>query len=261
MIWTAIALMSCLVWLYLAFFRGGFWRADIRDASTDVFEPQVWPPIAAVIPARNEADVIGQSLQSLLAQRYAGELSIIVVDDHSDDGTAAMVRQLTDQTVSRAVSLLSASALPAGWTGKLWAIQQGIAHIERAVDLPEFILLTDADICYADGALTLLVGQAVKDNLVLTSFMAKLRCESAAERLLIPAFIYFFQMLYPFSWVARIDKRTAAAAGGCMLIRRSALNNAGGVAAIRSELIDDCSLARNLKQQGAIWLGLTDRVV
>ncbi|MGH6609722.1 MAG: glycosyltransferase, partial [Burkholderiaceae bacterium] len=196
-----------------------------------------------------------------LAQRYAGELSIVVVDDHSDDGTAAVVRQLVDQNVSRTVSVLSASALPAGWTGKLWAIQQGIAHIERAVDLSEFILLTDADICYADGALTHLVGRALKDDLVLTSFMAKLRCESAAERLLIPAFIFFFQMLYPFSWVARIDKRTAAAAGGCMLIRRNALNNAGGVAAIRSALIDDCSLARNLKQQGAIWLGLTDRVV
>ena len=263
MISTAIALASCTVWLYLAAFRGGFWRADVRDAPAANKGQSIgdWPRIAVVIPARDEVLVIGESLESLLLQRYAGELSIVVVDDHSQDGTVALAEELALRHGSRRrVSVISASALPAGWTGKLWAIHEGIAHIERGIDPAEFFLLSDADICYGNDALADLVSRAIDDNLVLTSLMAKLRCESAAERFMIPAFIFFFQMLYPFSWVARRDRTTAAAAGGCMLIRRDAYVRAGGVETIRSALIDDCSLARRLKDQGAIWLGLTERV-
>lgn len=263
MIWVAIAVLSCLVWLYLSAWRGGFWRADVRDsfAEKPPQENRVWPRITVVIPARNEAEVIGQSLRSLLTVRYDGELSIVIVDDHSHDGTAALARRLADdEGAVRRVSVISARALPAGWTGKLWAIQQGIDHIERDIDPPELILLTDADICYADDALASLVVHSMENNLVLTSLMAKLRCKSGAERLLIPAFIFFFQMLYPFRWVAQRDRKTAAAAGGCMLIRRSAFARAGGVEALRSALIDDCAIARHLKSQGAIWLGLTERV-
>ncbi len=263
MIWAAIALMSCLVWLYLAMLRGGFWRADVRDTSAQNAQQEIeaWPRIGVVIPARNEVDVLGESLRSVLQLRYAGELSIVVVDDHSHDGTGALARRLADERAAlHHVSVISATALPDGWTGKLWAIHQGIEHLERAIDPPAFILLTDADICYTEGTLSFLVAKATQENLSLTSLMAKLRCDSDAERLLIPAFIFFFQMLYPFPWVADRGRKTAAAAGGCMLIRRSALAEAGGVEAIRSALIDDCSLARNLKRRGAVWLGLTDRV-
>lgn len=271
MIWTTIALLSCAVWLYLAAFRGRFWRADVRDTFAQT-QPDIsgrpapagikqGPSVAVIIPARNEAEVIGESLKSLLRQRYEGELSIVIVDDHSQDGTAALARRVAeDEGAQDRVSIVSASALPDAWTGKLWAIHQGIAHVERRTAAPELILLTDADICYAEGVVAQLVGQALTNNFVLSSLMAKLRCESAAERLLIPAFIFFFQMLYPFSWVAGRYRKTAAAAGGCMLIRRSALARAGGVEAIRGALIDDCSLARRLKNEGPIWLGLTERV-
>jgi hopene-associated glycosyltransferase HpnB len=156
------------------------------------------------------------------------------------------------------LTVLSGRALPAGWTGKLWAVRQGVDHAQRAA--PDYLLLTDADIVYAPGTLSWLVGHAQANRSVLTSLMAELRCESFAERALIPAFIFFFQMLYPFAWVNRTDRAIAAAAGGCMLMRREALAAAGGIEAVRGALIDDCALAKKLKGQGPISLQLTHRV-
>jgi len=217
--------------------------------------------VVAVIPARDEAEVIGESLASLLRQDYPGAFTVIVVDDHSRDGTAATARHTAAAAgAADRLTVLSAPALPAGWTGKLWAENQAVKLAASLPDPPEFLLLTDADIHYAADTLRRLVAHAERSGLVLTSLMAKLRCESAAERAFIPAFIFFFQMLYPFAWVNRTERDTAAAAGGCMLVRRKSLAATGGTESIRGQLIDDCALARRLKRQGPIWLGLTDRV-
>jgi squalene synthase HpnC len=209
----------------------------------------------AVVPARNEAEGIERALRSLEAQDYRGAFRIIVVDDQSTDDTAGRVRSLC----SDRIMLIAGSARPQGWTGKLWALQQGIDA--AAQTRPEFLWLTDADIVHAPDNLWRLVERAEKGKLALVSLMAKLCCESAAERLLIPAFVFFFAMLYPFAWVNNITRKVAAAAGGCMLVRRETLQSAGSIAAIRGEIIDDCALARRLKAHGPIWLGLTSRSV
>ncbi|HEX6138164.1 MAG TPA: glycosyltransferase [Casimicrobiaceae bacterium] len=255
----AIALVSCAAWCYLLLARGGFWRARERDEKRDtqLVHRAAWPQVAAVIPARDEADVIGESVGSLLRQNYGNELSVIVVDDHSSDATAAeAVRAATAAGRASRLTVLSAPEVPAGWTGKLWAIDHGARH---AGDV-DYLLLTDADIRYAPDTLSRLAARADRDHLVLISLMARLNCTSFPERALIPAFVFFFQMLYPFAWVNQRARRTAAAAGGCMLVNRRALAAAGGIAAVRNELIDDCALARRLKGQGPIWLGLSERV-
>jgi hopene-associated glycosyltransferase HpnB len=247
-----------LIWLYCVVLRGSYWRANVTDDEAPA-PPSAWPDIVAVIPARNEQDSITNSVTSLLRQDYPGRFSVILVDDNSDDATATIAESLPLQTGSRVpLTVLRGEPLPDGWTGKLWALQQGIAAatLERA----DYLLLTDADIAYAPGMLRTLAARAASGRYALTSLMAKLRCESLAERAFIPAFVYFFQMLYPFSWVNDPRNRVAAAAGGCMLIRADALARAGGIAVIRDALIDDCSLARVMKAQGPIWLGLTDRV-
>jgi hopene-associated glycosyltransferase HpnB len=246
------------VWLYLLIGRGGFWLARERDGGEGAFQLDRWPSVVAVVPARNEADVIGQSLQSLLRQDYPGNFRIVLVDDGSNDGTAEVARQAALAAVDR-LEILSGAALPAGWTGKLWALQQGIRRATSSVSAPDYLLLTDADIGHAPDNLRALVTRAEQEGRVLVSLMAELSCASWPERFLIPAFVFFFQMLYPFAWVARKDRSTAAAAGGCMLVRCDALERAGGIASIRSEIIDDCALARRLKEQGPIWLGLTRR--
>jgi hopene-associated glycosyltransferase HpnB len=254
----AITLLALVIWLYLVFARGGFWRGMVRD-DWAAFPPSVWPAVTAVIPARDEADVIGESLTSLLAQDYPGTFRVIIVDDQSRDGTAEVARHAAATAgAAERLTVLYGSPLPLGWTGKLWALQQGVDRAEDTA--PEFLLLTDADIAYAPDTLRNLVVHAQVRGLALTSLMAKLRCESFAERALIPAFIFFFQMLYPFAWVNRRDNPMAGAAGGCMLVRRQALHAAGGIASIRGDLIDDCALGRRLKQVGPIWLALTDRV-
>jgi hopene-associated glycosyltransferase HpnB len=254
----AIALGALAIWLYLLLGRGGFWRAADRDDWATI-EPAEWSAVTAVVPARDEAEVIGQSVASLLAQNYPGEFRVIIVDDQSRDGTAEVAKRTAATLGSDGrLTVLSGAPLPPGWTGKLWAMQQGAAYADDTK--PEFLLLTDADIAYAPDTLRSLVAQAQAGGLALTSLMAKLRCESLAERALIPAFIFFFQLLYPFGWVNRRDHPLAGAAGGCMLVRRKALQAAGGIESIRGDLIDDCALGRRLKRVGPIWLALTDRV-
>ncbi|HXX82464.1 MAG TPA: glycosyltransferase [Casimicrobiaceae bacterium] len=263
MIALAVAALSCAVWIYLLAARGGFWRAAQRD---DEPVPTLrgdiaWPRVAVVIPARDEAGLIGGTLAALLKQDYRGDFNVIVVDDHSSDDTVAKSRRAAAAArASDRVTVLTAPSLPEGWTGKLWAMHLGVRYVQALPEPPAYLLLTDADIRHAADTLTTLVRRAVRDRLVLTSLMARLRCSSFAEHAFIPAFVFFFQMLYPFAWVNRPDRKTAAAAGGCMLVERRSLQTAGGLGAIRGELIDDCALARLLKRHGPIWLGLSKRV-
>jgi hopene-associated glycosyltransferase HpnB len=256
MLVAALAALTAVIWLALLFGRGFYWLGRVRDDER-VPAPACWPSVVAVIPARNEAAVIGEAVGSLMRQDYPGALSVIVVDDDSNDGTAA-VAQAAGAGSARVLTVLKGEPLAAGWTGKLWALRQGIAAAEERA--PDLLLLTDADIAHAPDSLSWLVAKAARDGTVLTSFMAKLRCRSLAERIHVPAFIYFFEMLYPFAWVRQPKARTAAAAGGCVLLKADALRQAGGIESIRNALIDDCSLARRMKAVGPIWLGLTERV-
>jgi hopene-associated glycosyltransferase HpnB len=253
----AVASIALAVWLYLLLARGAFWRCAERDdwASASL---AAWPRVAAVVPARNEAECIGASIGSLLAQDYPGAWTVILVDDDSDDGTADIARGAGK--AGERLRVVTSRGLPAGWTGKLWAVKQGIDAAAALPQPPDYLLLTDADIVHAGDSVTRLAAHAEANRLVLTSLMVKLRCESFAERVNIPAFIFFFQMLYPFSWVNRPQSKVAAAAGGCMLVRADTLRQAGGIEVIRGALIDDCALATAMKAHGAIWLGLTERV-
>ncbi len=237
------------VWLWLVLAHGGFWLARERDGDARA-APARWPSVVAVVPARDEAEVIARSVGSLAAQDYPGEFGIVVVDDDSTDGTAAIARALGGERVS----VVAGAPLPAGWTGKLWAVAQGV----DAAGSPDWLWLTDADIEHAPDTLASLVARGEGEGRVLVSLMAKLRCARVAERALIPAFVFFFQLLYPFARVNR-PGRTAAAAGGCMLVRRKALSQAGGIGAIRGALIDDCAFGALMKRQGPVWLGLTER--
>jgi hopene-associated glycosyltransferase HpnB len=249
-----LAAVCTLVWIYLICGRGRFWTARGRD-DTIPPSPKTWPSVVTVIPARNEAPVIAASVRSLLRQDYRGQFSIIVVDDDSDDGTAAVAMATGAGTT---LSIVKSDGPPAGWTGKLWALKQGVAA--AGASRPDYLLLTDADIVHAPDTLSWLAAQASAGGFVMTSLMAKLRCESPAERIHVPAFVYFFQMLFPFSQVSRPVSKTAAAAGGCVFVRTDALRDVGGIDAIRNALIDDCALAAKMKAQGPIWLGLTNRV-
>ncbi len=221
------------VWLYLLLARRGFWLLRERDTAP-VPMPSAWPSVVAVVPARNEADVIQHSLASLLAQDYPGEFRVVLVDDQSDDGTGDLARALNDPRLT----VLSGEARPAGWTGKLWAMRQGVSR----AGAPEFLWFTDADITHAPDNLRTLVARAEDGQKVLVSLMARLSCRTTAEHFLIPAFVFFFAMLYPFAAVNDPGSKIAAAAGGCMLARRTALEAAGGIAAIHHNIIDDCAL-------------------
>ena len=251
------AVLPALIWVGLVFAHGGFWRASERDDRIAVLAPKTWPSVVAVVPARDEADVIAASIGSLLAQDYEGEFRVILVDDSSSDGTADLARAEAKRLGREdRLQVLTGAPLAEGWTGKLWAVSQGVEH--AAAFEPKYLLLTDADIGHAPNNLSALVAHAESWKLVLTSLMAQLHCATLAERFLIPAFVYFFQMVYPFPLVNQPGK-TAGAAGGCMLARADALAKAGGIAAIRTALIDDCALGALMKQQGPIWLGLTRR--
>ena len=251
-----VAIICALIWLYLIVGRGAFWLCGVRDTDRPSLDVPQWPAVVAVVPARNEANHIAASIGSLLRQEYSGSFRIVLVDDDSSDETALIATRAAASAPSQLIVVGSESP-PRGWTGKIWAVKQGIASAEELQ--PEYLFLTDADIVHAPDTLAWLVMHAGAGGFVLTSLMAKLRCESLAERTHVPAFIYFFQMLFPFSWVSKPHASTAAAAGGCMLVRADALENAGGIASIRNALIDDCSLAQKLKKVGPVWLGLTDR--
>lgn len=255
-----LAAASLAIWLYLVAAHGRFWLGRERDS--EVAEaPQVWPAVAAVVPARNEAECVAASVGSLLRQDYPGPFTVILVDDDSSDGTAEVARRSAAACGHPGrLRVIESRSLAPGWTGKLWAVKQGIEGAEALPSQPEYLLLTDADIAHAPDSLRWLVAHAGRGGYVLTSFMAKLRCESLPERVHVPAFIFFFQMLYPFAWVNRAGSGTAAAAGGCMLVDTEALRRAGGIEVIRNALIDDCALASEMKRQGPIWLGLTERV-
>jgi hopene-associated glycosyltransferase HpnB len=245
----ALGLLSLAVWVGLLTAHGGFWLARERDTAP-LPAPARWPSVVAIVPARDEADVIARAASSLAAQDYAGEFRVVLVDDGSGDGTGALARS----ALGSRGEVRTGAPLPAGWTGKLWAVSQGVA----AAGSPDYLWLTDADIEHAPDTLASLVARAEGEGRVLVSLMAKLRCDSFAERALVPAFIFFFMMLYPFSRI-NSAKGLGAAAGGCMLVRREALERAGGVGAIRGALIDDCAFGAMMKRQGRVWLGLTDR--
>jgi hopene-associated glycosyltransferase HpnB len=266
MILVAISLVPLAIWAYLLFGRGWFWLCGERDdtaAATNKVrnEADVWPSIVAIIPARDEADMISHSVGSLLRQDYPGRFSVVVVDDQSTDSTAAVASTAaSDAHAADRFKIVTGNGPPPGWTGKLSAMRQGLAEVDASAQAPEFVLFTDADIAYAPHVLSRLVSIARAKNSVLTSLMVKLRCESTAEHWLAPAFVFFFQMLYPFAWVNDPRRSTAAAAGGCMLVRRAALHAAGDLEAVRNALIDDCALGALMKGQGPIWLGLTESV-
>ncbi|HEY5063876.1 MAG TPA: glycosyltransferase [Xanthobacteraceae bacterium] len=257
-----IASMVLAIWLYLLVARGGFWLAAERDGpGAGAAMRGAWPDIAVVMPARDEASCIGETVASLLMQNYPGELCVVVVDDNSRDATGEVARKAAAKLGKAGrLTVVSGRALPAGWTGKLWAQQQGVDCVNELPRPPAYVLLTDADIVYAPDAVSHLAARAQDEGAVLTSLMVKLHCASLAERAFIPAFIFFFQMLYPFAWANDRRHATAAAAGGCMLVRRDVLQDVGGMAAIRGALIDDCALAKLLKARGPIWIGLTERV-
>ncbi len=255
-----IGALALAIWAYLLVGHGGFWMMRERDDRDEPAEPRAWPSVVAVVPARNEADVIGRSVGSLLAQDYPGEFRVILVDDNSDDSTADVARNAAaGLNGGGRLQVLNGAPLPAGWTGKLWAVRQGVA--EAKAFAPDYLLLTDADIAHSTDNLRKLASRAEADGRVLVSLMARLTNETWAEKLLIPAFVFFFDMLYPFGWVNDPRRKIAAAAGGCMLVQRTALEAAGGIDSIRAEIIDDCSLGKRMKAQGPIWLGLTHRAV
>lgn len=243
------------VWLYMLLGRDMFWLFRERDADQRLPTPDSWPGVVAVVPARDEADVIARSLGSLIGQNYPGDFHIILVDDQSDDGTAIAARALG----SDRVTVLQGAARPPGWTGKLWAMSQGLDSAKARN--PEFIWFTDADIAHAPDNLARLMARAEAGGQVLTSQMAKLSTATMVEHFLIPAFVFFFAMLYPFGAVNNPKRKLAAAAGGCMLARRVPLEKVGGIQAIRHHIIDDVNLGRLMKAQGPIWLGLSARAV
>ena len=279
---VVVGSISLAIWLYLAVARGMFWRLrEFDDDTARHASPSSWPPVAAVIPARNEAATIAQVLASLLKQDYAGEFSVVLVDDHSEDATAQIARQAAHELNAESrVHICTAPTLPSGWTGKLWALNSGTAIFGCApttsispgqpntgrttsnnltqISTPTYYWFTDADIVHAPDTLRRLVARAESDRLDLASLMVQLQAKTLPERTLIPAFLFFFLKLYPPRWIADPKARAAGAAGGCILLRSAALQRIGGFTAIRNEVIDDCALARAVKRaDGKIWMGLT----
>lgn len=246
------------IWLHLFFGRGWFWRIRSVDQEQIPMLSE-WPSIVAIIPARNEEETIGRVLTSLLHEDYAGKFNIVVVDDESEDSTASIAVQVAaDFQAEDRLRVARASAPPEGWTGKLWALRAGVASSEW--DSPDYFWFTDADITHAPDTLRQLVARAQKHTLDLTSLMVLLQAKTFPERAFIPAFLYFFLMLYPPRWIADDELRTAGAAGGCVLLKREALARIGGFEAIRGEVIDDCALARAVKNtHGHVWMGTTRR--
>ncbi|MEU1056836.1 glycosyltransferase [Streptomyces sp. NPDC005876] len=254
-VWSAA--VSLAAWLWLLLLQGLFWRTDVRLPPRR--DPEVWPSVCVVVPARDEAAVLPDSLPSLLAQDYPGRAEVFLVDDGSTDGTGDLARELARGRGGLPLTVASPGEPPAGWTGKLWAVRHGIA-LARTRE-PEYLLLTDADIAHAPDSLRALVAAARTGGFDVVSQMARLRVASLWERLVVPAFVYFFAQLYPFRWIARQGSRTAAAAGGCVLLRAETAERVRLPDAIRYAVIDDVALARAVKGGGGrVWLGLADRV-
>ena len=256
---AAVCILAAITWVYLLAGHGGYWRTGQRlpYAAAD---PAAWPSVAAVVPARNEAAVLPGTLPTLLGQDYPGAFSVVLVDDDSSDSTGSVARSLSQEIGPERLHLVAGRPTPAGWAGKVWAMQQGVLAAGDA----RYVLFTDADIGYAPGTVAALVRAAEADDRGLVSQMALLRAATFWERLLVPAFVYFFAQLYPFQRVNKPGARTAAAAGGCMLVRREALEAAGGLDRIRGARIDDVALGRLLKSPPdpvRCWLGLTTSVV
>jgi hopene-associated glycosyltransferase HpnB len=247
---TALGILVAAIWMHLLFFHHRFWRADQRLPSSGT--RQDWPPVIAVVPARNEAASIGACVTALAAQDYPSALTVVVVDDSSSDGTGDIARAVPGD-----IRVIAGEPLPEGWSGKLWALDTGLRSTSR---MPcTFVWFTDADIVHEPHVLSDLVALAEERRLDLVSLMARLNCRYPWERLIVPAFVFFFQMLYPFPAVNDPRSRIAGAAGGCVLLRRTALERIGGIAAIRGALIDDCALAAAVKRSGGpLWLGLAD---
>ena len=253
-----VSAITCLAWLFQLCCRGFYWLmggglTDKRMKEHDGVSS--WPKVCAIVPARNEADVLGETLPSLLNQNYAGEFHVILVDDHSDDGTSEVARNIA-QTLHQEdrLQILKSAPLPNGWAGKVWAMQNGLHEVPPDA---EYVLLTDADIRHPESSVSRLVEQAKRQRRDFVSLMVRLHVESKWEALLIPAFVYFFAKLYPFRWVANDKRKTAAAAGGCILVRRELIQTADGLTPISGAVIDDCSLAKLVQSRGAtLWLGL-----
>ena len=258
MLAIAIASLSLGIWLFLLSFWGGFWRAN-SYLDRHAKELDRYPNICAVVPARNEAEAISFCLTSLLNCDYKGQFSVVLVDDNSSDRTAAIAKETAAKLgKSDRLKVVAGKPLEPGWKGKLWAMHQGIKFATAEIK-PDYWLFTDADIQHDRSNLTQLVTKAETKDLDLVSLMVLLRCQSAWEKLLIPAFVFFFQKLYPFAWVNNPQKSIAAAAGGCVLISNEALIEIGGIEGIKDALIDDCTLAKAVKASGKnIWLGLTE---
>ncbi|MFW9263153.1 glycosyltransferase [Nostoc sp. CALU 546] len=245
-----LMLLSLTIWLGLLCFWGQFWRTD-QQLEIGETQLQSLPVVCAVVPARNEAELIPTSLRSLLLQDYPGSFNVFLVDDRSTDRTANFAEGVAHAVGKpQQLNIITGESLPPGWSGKLWAVEQGIKSASKFA--PDYFLLTDADIEHDPGNLRRLVAKAVQEDLDLVSVMVRLRCESFWEKLLIPAFVFFFQKLYPFRWVNNHNNHTAAAAGGSILIAREALERIGGIQVIRQALIDDCALAQAVKRSGGV---------
>jgi hopene-associated glycosyltransferase HpnB len=255
---TSVATLTAVTWSYLALARGSFWRT--KSAKSDTIEKVEFSGgVVAVVPARNEAELIGPVVTSLLNQCVA--MPVVLVDDESTDGTADVARRAAENAgKADALIVIQSKPLPAGWTGKLWSMHQGIEYARARALNPRWLLLADADVLHGPETVANLGLIASDGPYDLVSYMVKLHCESLPEKLLIPSFVYFFFMLYPPAWIRDTRSSTAGAAGGCMLVRAETLERAGGLASIRGAVIDDCALARLLKQRGGrLWIGLTDQ--
>jgi len=253
---STLAASSLLAWLYLCFAHGRFWLGDQR-LGAGAAAPLPWPEVVAVIPARDEADVVAETVSAVLAQDYPGGLRVVLVDDESQDDTAEVAREAAERLgANERLEIVAAKPRPEGWVGKVWALHTGVSHARESRPEASFLWLSDADVAPAPGTLRHLVSKACAEQLDLVSLMVKLHCARGWERLLVPAFVYFFQKLYPFPRINDPTSSTAGAAGGCVLLRVEALARMGGMQAIRDEIIDDCALGRSVKQVGRVWVGL-----
>ncbi|HZU58310.1 MAG TPA: glycosyltransferase [Actinocrinis sp.] len=267
LVFAGVALLSLAIWLYLLLAHGRYWLADqYLPARPNAFGAQerAWPDVVAIVPARDEADMLPLTLPTLLGQDYPGKFSVVLVDDASSDGTSEVAEKLAAAHPGRTLHIVHSDGPPPGWAGKVAAMRRGFeASVASTSSPPEYVLFTDADIAHPADGVRRLVAFGEARELDLVSLMARLRTETAAERAIVPAFVYSFAQLYPFARVNRPSSRTAAAAGGCMLVRRNALIQAGGLEKIAGARIDDVALGTLLKRRagrGRTWLGLTTDV-